>query len=253
MSKVKKTTSFDEMSEIQKQCIPPYENPIFPVITKNKRIKGKIVATHSRQVPFIQYIKQYSEQPRIDACANETTPYLVWDAENSKYCCGPENLKENDQFVLDKIEDAIRTTVENVCVIEVYEKYITFLIKHYLNIYKRQLSENKELSLEQIDDILFDKQIELNEIAKFEVHEADPSLCDKFPTHFAYYQDKLVDEEVLKAEDKASELNDEAKEQRRGPGYKKIFENEGGFYKKNKKSKKQKISRKSKVSRKRRY
>ena len=245
------TITFDEESLLkQKQCNDPYVNPTYPIVKKEKKIKGKLKIVPTQVPPIYEYIKQYSTQKRIRSCGNETTPYLFWNSENSKYCCGPENMKENDQFVLDKIEDAIRATVENVCKRDDYETYIGFLIKHYIIIYKRQISEDKELSPQDIQDKALDKEIELNRIYMFQEDEVDPSLCDKFPTYFSDFQDRFVDQEVYKAENKASELNEQAKEQRSALDYKKNFEGEGGFYKK---SKNRKISRKSRISRKRRY
>ena len=187
MSKVKKTITFDDMSEIQKQCDPPYENPIFRIKTvKAPPYKRRGVLCRTKNItaiPLMEYADQYTKLNRNDGCANETKPYLVWDAENSKYCCAPENMKDNDQFVLDKIKDAIQNSVENTCDWDVYTKYVSTnnkrLINNYIIIYKRLISSfNPELLPEEIETMVEEKKTELIELADFKPHGAYAEGCE---------------------------------------------------------------------------
>jgi hypothetical protein len=206
MSSAKKTARFDEISEIRKQCIAPYTNPTF----------------NKEQVPIIEYVGQFSTKRRNSACANQSTPFLFWSRENSKYCCSPEEERDSE-FVMEKIEDAIRTQVENSCDQKLYNKYktyIDFLIKNYIIIYKRLLlSRNRELSLAEIGQLLIQKRTELDELATYRQDGEQSASCDTGED----------DEELMAQLRLAEELGPNL----RGPST--FFDTEGGFSKKSKK------------------
>jgi len=205
MSRAKKTARFDEMSEIRKQCASPYTNPTFTKM----------------QVPIIEYIGQFSKRNRISACTNGATPFLFWNRENSKYCCSPEE-EQDAEFVLEKIEDAIRTQVENSCDLKLYNKYksyIDFLIRNYIVIYKRLLLSREQHSPEEMEQLVLQKRSELAELATYTQDMEQSSSCDTGED----------DEELMAQLRLAEELGPNL----RGPSN--FFDTEGGFSKKSKK------------------
>jgi hypothetical protein len=121
MSSAVKTATIDKKSQSQKECESPYTNPTF----------------NKEQVPIVEYVSQFSSKRRNSACTNQSTPFLFWDRQRSKYCCSPEE-QQDAELVLEKIEDAIRTQVENSCDLKLYNKYrkyIDFFLHHYIVIY----------------------------------------------------------------------------------------------------------------------
>ena len=214
MSRAKKTARFDEMSEVRKQCASPYTNPTFK----------------KDQVPIIEYVGQYSKRNRNSACVNGATPFLFWDRENSKYCCSP--VEEPDaEFVLEKIQDAIRTQVENSCDLKLYNKYkslIDFLIQNYIVIYKRLLLSREQHSPEQIESFVLQKRAELAELATYTQDMEQSASCDTGD-----------DDEKLMAQ---LRLAEELGPNLRGPSH--FFDTEGGFSKKSKKRRNYRRSRK---------
>ena len=82
---------------------------------------------------------------------------------------------------MEKIEDAIRTQVENSCDLKLYNKYrkyIDFFLHHYIVIYRRLLlSRNPESSVE-IEQLILQKRAELVELATYREDGERSASCD---------------------------------------------------------------------------
>ena len=127
--KVSKKILFNEMTDVQKQCRAPYKNPTF--------IKDEL--------PIFTYTSQFITKKRKSACADDSTPNLIWDSDMGKYCCASNEPGLID--VMQKIIDAIITQVENSCdqkILDKYKQHITILIRNYIILYKRFLKEYEE-------------------------------------------------------------------------------------------------------------
>lgn len=128
----KKSIRFDEMTDIQKQCREPYKNPTF---TKD-------------EIPIFTHIIQFlatAEKKKKSACTDVSNPYLIWNNDMGKYCCFRRESKLKD--VMQKIIDAIITQVENSCdqrILDKYKQHIDILIRSYIKLYRRFLTEHEE-------------------------------------------------------------------------------------------------------------
>jgi hypothetical protein len=211
---------FDEMTDIHKQCPDPSTNPTF----------GR------DQVPIMEYISQFSKKNRNEACRIDTSPFLVWNREKSKYCCSPEPEQDTD-YVLEKIEDAIRTQVANSCDKKLYNKYkgyIDFFIANYIKIYKNKLLLSSEPpSPEMFNELVQQKRDELAQLATYHEDDEQSASCDMGED----------DEELMARLRLAEQTGPNA----RGSHF---FDTEGGFSKKkSRKSRKRKNYRRSRKAR----
>ena len=206
---------FGAMTDIQKQCPAPSTNPTFG----------------SDQVPIMEYISQFSKKNRNEACRIDTSPFLVWNREQSKYCCSPEQEQDTD-YVLEKIEDAIRTQVANSCDKKLFNKYkehIDFFIGSYIKIYKTKLLLSSEPpSPEMFKELVQQKRDELAQLATYQEDDEQSASCDMGE-----------DDEELMARLRLAEAT--------GPNVRgsHFFDTKGGFAKKSRKRRNYRRSRKA--------